>query len=694
LEQIVNEYLDFLTVYNIIPLINILEAFALYKKKDNTSLTAITMFWNAISLAEKFQKITFIPEENLKNNSNFKNLNEFQKEYLTKEKDRKEFFDNLYEDLFNKLVNICSDTRFDVRKSAINIFADIFVAKNSLISNEISLNIINDYFLTILEKSYSVFEDKLKLNRTNKNTTSDINNQLKTPKFSDNVGDIKIGDFKADQLKLPTKQKFDEASISKLIQPSAEEKEWEDTTILVIQATGKVIRSFMNFNTTNIKEKDIDYYKEKIFDNLIYKFTKIMRMTTPELASTILKTLQEIYYANSELFLKNFDLFWKVYDEMGKFITTDFFLNNNLSSMASSSKMVMNVLEILKEIFLKEKNFKIKEDLLKDYTLQNLLSYVTMLIKSSRNSEGLQIFTNPQRLLGDEKQIFEFVEKISKNLYDLDSQIIYCKFLSTFITFDLNDHHTEAHCRKALELFDIFFSNKDLDNNLIKEYSPKLIHQVKEISCLRSKNDYVQVLIKNNKTQMQLWHFASFQLIKMLASILCNNKKGTGNDNDNYNTNNYNTNNYISNYNTNINIEKDLISDDNTNNIVNMNEVWEATISCFETIFRQSEGGYKTITKTIMEELFKSCQEMEIQIINFIVNGLLPNSLKIPKEMQIKLLTLLDIGSNFDYNRYNTSNQSSTTSSNISRVCISNLFELCKFRSEDSLKKGKINILK
>ena len=39
---------------------------------------------------------------------------------------------------------------------------------------------------------------------------------------------------------------------------------------------------------------------------------------------------------------------------------------------------------------------------------------------------------------------------------------------------------------------------------------------------------------------------------------------------------------------------------------------------------------------------------MEISIINFIVNTLLPNSLYIEKKMQIQLLNLLDMGSNFD----------------------------------------------
>ena len=109
-------------------------------------------------------------------------------------------------------------------------------------------------------------------------------------------------------------------------------------------------------------------------------------------------------------------------------------------------------------------------------------------------------------------------------------------------------------------------------------------------------------------------------------------------------------------------------------------------------IFKQSEGGYKNISRNILEELIRSCQEMEIQIINFIVNGLLPNSLKIPREMQIKLLNLLDLGCNFDYMSFNQNSQISANNSSISKVCITNLFELCKYRSEESLKKG-INII-
>ena len=44
--------------------------------------------------------------------------------------------------------------------------------------------------------------------------------------------------------------------------------------------------------------------------------------------------------------------------------------------------------------------------------------------------------------------------------------------------------------------------------------------------------------------------------------------------------------------------------------------------------------------------------------------------------MQIQLLNLLDMGTNFDYSNHNSSSTNSSLQSSISKVCISNLFEL------------------
>jgi len=695
IEQIVNEYLDYLTPLNVPHLLDILESFALYKKNHNISYSAITMFWNAANIVEKFQKIS--AKLNSDHGGNFakdlKGLTDHQKEfYIGATSDnilQEDFFKILWRDLFFIIVNISTDPRFDVRKCAINIFADIYVAKVSMIPNEISFIIINKYFLEILTKNYFIFEEKIKMNRTKK-TTSEPGapaNKTKTAKISDSdIGEIKIGDYKVDQMKIPDKKsKYEEDIMKKVVQLTSDEKEFEETTILIILAVGKIIRSFLNLNYNTIK--DYEYYKENFIQNLVTKYSSIMRTVTPDLASAVLKSIQEIYYSNVDLYFNSFELIWNVYQEMGNSITSDFYLTQ-LCGLSSSSKMIYNVLEIFKEVFLKENNHNNNSNLIKQKNLSNVLSYLNNLIISSKNSEGQQITSNPQRLLTDERLIFEFIEKFSKILTDYSSWNIYCKFLSSYINFNLNDLHSEAHLRKSLELFETFFANStSIDVRFVKEYLPKLIYEIREISCLRNKNEYVSVLIKNNKSQMHLWHFAAFQLIKILNSVLCGgNKKDeniTGNPsiyNNNFNLNENNSKSDDS--------KKGMKENEEDTSIISLNEIWEASINCFETIFKQSEGGYKVISRNLLEELLKSCQDMEIQIINFIVNGLLPNSLRIPKEMQIKLLILLDVGSNFDYNTFNLSSQSGSQTSSISRVCISNLFELCKFRSVESLRKG------
>lgn len=197
----------------------------------------------------------------------------------------------------------------------------------------------------------------------------------------------------------------------------------------------------------------------------------------------------------------------------------------------------------------------------------------------------------------------------------------------------------------------------------------------------------------SNKLSQQLWHLSSSQLIKILIQLLCKNPNEIiriSNENE------IRRETKSERLSLNVESENKNVVDDKTKNETESSnthniQIWEAVISCFEAIFKPNEGGFKNLDKHTIDELIYSCQDMEIQIINFIVNNLLPNSFKIPKLLQNKLLTLLDQGSVF--NNHQNNNQSKSTQTNdfnsISRVFISNLFELCKYRSEDSFSYSK-----
>ena len=381
-------------------------------------------------------------------------------------------------------------------------------------------------------------------------------------------------------------------------------------------------------------------------------------MITPDLSSALLKCLQEIYSANPEYYFEFNSKLWTIFEEMGKFITSDFYLNQ-LCSLSSGSKMINQILEILKEIYLKNQTYyNLFDD---NKSLEKFLNFLNMVLKSSRSAEGIFSISNPQKHLLDEKSVFDFIEELRLKANNQGSCNIYHDFLLGFIKYDLSDLHTEAHCRKSLEILEKFYLEKNADGMSLNELVIKLIKETSYLCCLRNKNEYVTVLIKNNKLPQQLWHFTVNQLIKILKCVLC---KTTTTKTENN--------------------ESEKKESQEESKLVNNNEVWEATITCFENIFKQSEGGYKNINRNLIEDLLKSCQEMEVLVINFIVNDLLPHSLKLKKEKQIKLLNLLDLGCNFDSS---TISFNSTQNSNISKVCIENLFDLCRFKEKEDIQR-------
>lgn len=388
-----------------------------------------------------------------------------------------------------------------------------------------------------------------------------------------------------------------------------------------------------------------------------------MKLATSDLASALLKSLQEIYTSNPELFYQYYNQIWNIFEEFGKFISTDFFINQ-LCSMSSGSRMIYHVIEILKEIFVK--NQTLYNVFAEAKSLERLLAFLVMLLKSARSVEGISN-TNPQKHLMDEKAVFDFLELLNTQVKSQQACNTYHNNLLQFVKYDLSDLHSEAHCRRVLEILEVFYNNKSKDKDIsLKELVIYLIKETSYLCCLRNKNEYVTVLMKNNKLPMQLWHFTVYQLVKILKVVLCNNAELDGSDKS-------------------INVLND--KEENKTPMVSgsSNEIWEAAINCFEILFKQSEGGYKNITRSLIEDLLKSCQEMEVLVINFIVNHLLPHSLKIPKEKQIKLLNLLDLGCNFDYN--SSSISGSVSSGSISKVCISNLFDLCSFKNEELMRK-------
>ena len=688
LEQIFKNNFEELTPDNIKYINDLLEGFIIYKKNENISKMALKMIEYLCNLCEKFSHFIYISNNNF-DKSEIK-LTQFQKDFFKIKYDtiekRKKFFDDLWKDIFFKIINLACDERTTIRQLVIETYQNIFIKRCSLISPETSLFILNSYFFEVFNKTYEIYNDKMKYKRKIKQLK--IEKKEKEEKKLNEEKTIKFGEYQIGQLILPEKKTEKKEEDDNKNKEKSEESEWEDTLQFSIKSISFIISSFLKTNPN----LGFQFFENQIFSPLSQKFSEAMKFISPDIIIEMLNCILTIEESYPELFYKYFNLFWCVYYEMSNFISNNYFYEN-FSDLAFESKMTSKILDNLRKLYLKKEFIEVT---LSSENFNNLLIIIKSLINSVYYTQKNLNNDPPYNLLLDESNVFEFMKEIQKIIINNENNLMsYAKFLSSYLKIDLNNLHSEALCRKSLDMFHYLFIDQFLPFNIYKNYLPIFIQNCKDIISLRNKIDYVTSLLDiretysklkkknsanygnsfnnnfssiignntqdiNNQNQIniypeittiQLWHYCSEILIKILTFVLSNNNKN-----------------------------KNL----NKNNIEN---IWECLIESYEIIFKQSENGYKTIPKNILDELIKSCQEMEISIINFIVNTLLPNSLYIKKTMQIQLLNLLDMGSNFDYSNQNTSSSTSSLQSSISKVCISNLFELCKYKTEDNLKR-------
>ena len=580
-EQIFNEYSSYLTIFNIDTMLNVLEKFSLNKENNNICYSAIALFWQCADITENFQK----GKINLTQNQT-----EIFEKFLPDKQRQDDFFSKEWKNIFNKLIIINDDKRFDIRKSGINVFAQFFVAKinsmNILKNNHISISIeiVNSIFFEIAKKNVNNFMSNNRTIIQNINNNSIINHNL---------------------------------------------KEWEDTIIITLQAIGKIVKGYFE---TNISNEESLNNKSEIYDKITTMCNDIINFLTPEIGINILKVLCEIYGSDQKLFCQHINQIWSILDNFKLFINNEETYIKKYSSSIIGGKLISNIIEALKQIFSKRENFKEYE-----IQLKRLCQFIPELFYPTSLTEGSIVINNPQKVLRVEKEIFELIDELINNSEKSDIEYL-INLLLSYIQFDIKKSHSDALCRKSFESIEkIYFKYKN-NEYLLNEIIPKIIEKITPILLCRTSNESVSILIRNTKSENKyLWNFICSEFItKIMEKIIF------------------------------------YLKNDN---------IWEKIIQLFTEIFKQSESGYNMIDKLFQDELIKSCQGMEVEIINFIVNVLLPNAIYIENSLQTKLLSLLDIGSNIDYKEYSNSSLS------ISKMCLNNLFELCKYKSDEDIKK-------
>ena len=455
-EQIFNEYAIYLNIFNIEPILNVLEIFSVSKDNNNICYSSISYFWQCANICEDYQKEKRIisPEE--------MELFDVKIKYNNKE-EKLDYLNNIWKDIFFKLININNDERFEIRKSGINVFSQIYVAKikpmNILIDKnkkiKISAEIIYELFYEIM----------------NKNIKNYINNQEK----------------------------------------------FEDTIVLTLQSIGKIIKCFFEEN------KGDDYFEEnnKILSIFINKCLDLMKKNSPLISSNILKCIVDLEFLDEKLFIENLSSNWEILNEIGKFIEDENLFINNYSKTVNGEKLIEIIVETLRNIFTKLINIKNIDDSILNKEIEKLIKYIPKIFISLNYTEYNFIKANPKVLINSESYLFELIELLGKTLKDNNILILIINYLISFISFELKNPHSEILCKRSIECIEIIFNNNEnihiISNEEIAKIILNIINKSIEILQKRYDNTVLEHLIKFHKNDNK--YIFNFLIDKLLYNI-------------------------------------------------------------------------------------------------------------------------------------------------------------------------------
>ena len=574
-EQIFNEYAIYLNIFNIEPILNVLEIFSVSKDNNNICYSSISYFWQCANICEDYQKEKRIisPEE--------MELFDGKIKYNNKE-EKLDYLNNIWKDIFFKLININNDERFEIRKSGINVFSQIYVAKikpmNILIDKnkkiKISAEIIYELFYEIM----------------NKNIKNYINNQEK----------------------------------------------FEDTIVLTLQSIGKIIKCFFEEN------KGDDYFEEnnKILSIFINKCLDLMKKNSPLISSNILKCIVDLEFLDEKLFIENLSSNWDILNEIGKFIEDENLFINNYSKTVNGEKLIEIIVETLRNIFTKLINIKNIDDSILNKEIEKLIKYIPKIFISLNYTEYNFIKANPKVLINSESYLFELIELLGKTLKDNNILILIINYLISFISFELENPHSEILCKRSIECIEIIFNNNEnihiISNEEIAKIILNIINKSIEILQKRYDNTVLEHLIKFHKNDNK--YIFNFLIDKLLYNIF------------------------------------DSIFLDIKDQII----IDKLIILFNEILNNENKNKDKDINDQNIIEFIKINENLEISIINFIINNLFIKSYLLKEDIRDKILSLL---------LYDKSTKEKNNNSfSINDLNIKSLFEICKSKSKEEIK--------
>ena len=473
IKLILTDYNAYLTIFNIIPIINSLSIFISYQKDNNICFNSIELFWSCANIVEKFHK----------GKTSIKDFQTSIFEDLLKEEKAENFdifYSKLYYQIFSKLLKINSDSRYEIRKNGINIFTEIFVSKLISLEYKDTFKIINEIFFNIFVINSKKYIDKEK----------SFNSQEKEGKNKINSND-------------------------------KNDNELEMTLHTSLISMIKILKSFSNVNLD--KKEEADSLKS-IFVSFLNKIKEIIPYGTIILNSDILHGLSEIKnikISNVLILPSRLDIFFEIMDKFGEYVHSERFILTPYNKM-QCIRMINNLIINLNDIFLIKSNFDIFNMKMEEIfsKIFNILKFV---FYTNFNLEFKTLEYSPKKLTEIEENVFNFVENIP--IYNEDYIFNY---LLEFINYNIKDTHSGAKCKRAIECLTYIIDKSD-GNCLIlkKEKQTFLFDIINKLKGLfyNMKNIQIKEYLKiNNNKNNTMFNELIRQISKFFLSVINKNE--------------------------------------------------------------------------------------------------------------------------------------------------------------------------
>ena len=634
IEQIFNEYTNYLSIFNIEILLDILEKFSINSDDKNICYSSISFFWQCADIIDNYQK-------------DKKEINGFEldiyKEKIPNDESKNKFYENIWKKLFKKLIKLNNDKRFDIKKSGINLFAQFFVAKYKSLNeiNNIPIDLIKSIFLKIFNENIQAF-----LSDTNENKINEINTNLKEEEKEANDNKNEDEENKSVDAK-------------------------EEIVLFSLQNIGKIIKAYIEENKIKNNEEDKKIQKEIIEKLALIYLELIEKKNTPQIAVNILKNIGEFESADKIFFQENRHIFWDIIERLINYINNKELFIEQYSKSVKGSKVVQSIIESLTSYFYSKEDIEIlnsKSTI--NNNINSVLEIIKKLFKSTDIMEKTLISIDPYNVIKTEKDIFKLIETIGSYCNNLNDVKNIINYLLKIINYNKEDLHSIAisgqsmksigilmynnikvlneideesiknivlECKDKINIFYEIKNNKELLNNLAKHNIKKKDKFVWEnmIICF---NDYILKASIYKIKDEKIWN----EIIDCLGKIYQDIKK------DNINNNIININNNEAN-------NKDSNNNDTNNNNENNNDIDEKN------------------------ELIKSNKNIKKNIINFIINILLPNAGYISNNIQEKILKLLDLKKEENLDKKEPELFS------VNQLDLENLFNVCQYKDESDI---------